>query len=276
MELKDASRTALGTAYQRAAHQLLDAPPLLLDDPLAVKLLGPTAVQRITDSEQSYRTPLRRGLRAHVLLRSRYTEDRLASAVQRGVTQYILLGAGLDTFAFRQPDWAHCLRIVEVDHAGTQAWKKRMLEAAGITVPGNVQFASIDFEHESLCEGLLRQQIPLDQLSFFSWLGVTMYLKEEAIDSVLSSVAAFPAGSEIVLTFAVQGATPSVLGERAANLGEPWMSYFEPDALETKLHLAGFSSVEFLSRQTAEEQYFRPRPPDLPVPRRINIASARV
>jgi methyltransferase (TIGR00027 family) len=275
MSDRNVSRTALGTAYMRAAHQLLDAPPRILEDPLAVRLLGPAAVQRINATVESYQTPVRRALRAHVVLRSRFAEDRIATAIHRGVTQYILLGAGFDTFALRQPVWALPLQILEVDHEGTQTMKRIQLAAAGLTMPGNASFATIDFEHETLCDGLLRYQISLDEPTFFSWLGVTMYLKEVAIDAVLRSVAAFPAGSEIVLTFAPPpGDFPSPFDQRAASLGEPWVSYFTADALEAKLRGAGFSHMEFLSPAEAEARYFRDRPHDLPVPTRTNIVCA--
>jgi len=275
MSNRNASRTALGTAYMRAAHQLLDAPPRILDDPLIVRLLGPAAMQRINTAVEEYQTPERRALRAHVVLRSRFAEDRLAAAIHRGVTQYIILGAGFDTFALRQPAWAQPLRILEVDHPGTQATKRTQLTAAGLALPENTTYATIDFEHEPLLDGLLRYQVLLEKPTFFSWLGVTMYLNEDAIDTVLRSIAAFPAGSEIVLTFAPPpGDSPSPFDRRATQLGEPWVSYFTPDALEAKLRNAGFSNVEFLSPEEAEARYFRHRPHDLPVPTRTNIACA--
>jgi methyltransferase (TIGR00027 family) len=232
----------------RAAHQILDAPPRILEDPLAVRLLGPAAAQRINATVERCQTPAMRALRAHVVLRSRFAEDRLAAAVHRGVTQYIILGAGFDTFALRQPVWALPLRILEVDHEGTQTTKRTQLVAAGLTVPENAAFATIDFEHETLRDGLLRYQVSLDEPTFFSWLGVTIYLKEVAIDAVLKSVAAFPAGSEIVLTFAPPpGGSPSQFDQSAASLGEPWVSYFTADALGAKLRGTGFSNAEFLS-----------------------------
>ena len=275
MSDRNASRTALGTAYMRAAHQLLDAPPRILEDPLAVTLLGPAAAQRINATADSYQTPERCALRAHTVLRSRFAEDRLAAAIRRGVTQYIVLGAGFDTFALRQPVWAQSLRILEIDHAGTQATKRAQLAAAGLALPANAHFVTIDFEHESLGDGLLRYQVALNEPTFFSWLGVTMYLKEDAIDAVLRSVAAFPAGSEIVLTFAsLPGNARSPFDQRAASLGEPWVSYFESGALEAKLRSTGFSDVEFLSPEEAEERYFRQRPQDLPVPTHTNIVGA--
>jgi methyltransferase (TIGR00027 family) len=270
-----ASRTALGTAYLRAAHQLFEAQPRILDDPVALTLLGPAALQRIKDTADHYRTPERLALRTHVVLRSRFAEDRLAAAVLRGVTQYVILGAGFDTFALRQPPWAQALKILEVDHPGTQATKRSHLAAASLVMPENADFANIDFELESLGDGLIRYHVSMDEPTFFSWLGVTMYLKEAAIDAVLHSVTQFPAGSEIVLTFAPPpGDSPPPLAQRAASLGEPWVSYFEPDALEAKLHDVGFSKVEFLSPAEAEARYFRQRPADLPVPRRTNIVCA--
>lgn len=267
------SRTALGTAYLRAAHQLLDAPPRILEDPVAVSLLGPGASQRITDDPESYQTPERRALRTHVVLRSRFAEDRLAAALPRGVTCYVILGAGFDTFALRQPVWARPLRIVEVDHAATQDLKRSYLARAGLGVPENLQFATIDFERESLVDGLHRYGIAPTEPTFFSWLGVTMYLEESAVDGVLRAVAAFPVGSEIVFTFArPRRDSPSPLAQRAAKLGEPWLSYFEPEALAAKLRAAGYSTVEFLSPADAEARYFRHRPRDLPVPEQTNIA----
>jgi len=192
-----ASHTALGTAYLRAAHQLLEAKPLLFDDPVALPLLGPDALQLIQDTADKYRTPEMLALRSHVVLRSRFTEERLAAAVSRGITQYVILGAGFDTFALRQPSWAHILKIIEVDHSGTQTMKRSYIATAGLAMPDNVDFANIDFEHESLLDGLLRYGVSMDEPTFFSWLGVTMYLQKDAIDAVLRSVAMFPAESEI-------------------------------------------------------------------------------
>jgi methyltransferase (TIGR00027 family) len=269
------SRTAIGSAYLRAAHQLFETQPRILDDPSILTLLGPVALQRIKDRADHYRTPEMVALRAHVVLRSRFAEDRLAAAVLRGITQYVILGAGFDTFAFRQPPWAQALNILEVDHPGTQDRKRSLLDAAELKMPQNAVFAGIDFEHIPLNVGLLRHHVMMEEPTFFSWLGVTMYLKEDTIDAVLRSVATFPPGSEIVLTFAPPTDDyPSPLAQHAASLGEPWVSYFEPDALKAKLIDAGFSKVKVLSPAEAYEQYFRQRPGDLPVPRRTNILCA--
>jgi methyltransferase (TIGR00027 family) len=270
-----ASFTALATAYMRAAHQLLEAKPLLFDDPVALPLLGPEALKNIQDTVKHYQTPEIIALRTRIILRSRFTEDRLASAFSRGIRQYIVLGAGFDTFALRQPSWAKELKIVEVDHAGTQSLKRSYIDAARLTIPENVSFADINFEDESLHEGLRRYNVSMDKPAFFSWLGVMMYLKEDAIDAVLHSVAMFPAGSEIVLTFVrPQGESPSIIAQSVTNLGEPWLSHFEPDEIEEKLYSAGFSKVEFLTPAEAGTRYFRSRPRDLPVPEQTNILSA--
>ncbi len=272
---RNASRTAIATAYMRAAHQLLDASPHILEDPIAVTLLGPAATQRIRDTAENYQTPGRRALRAHAVLRSRYAEDRLAASLHNKITQYVILGAGFDTFGLRQPAWAHALQILEIDHKATQERKLSWIAKAGLAIPENVRFAAIDFEHESLCDGLQRCPTSFNEPTFFSWLGVTMYLKEGDIDAVLRCVALFPAGSEIVLTFALPSANGhSSFDQRATLLGEPWMSYFEPAEIEAKLRSAGLSQVEFLSPTEAEERYFRQRPKDLPLPTRTNIVCA--
>jgi methyltransferase (TIGR00027 family) len=281
MNNQEASRTALVTAYLRAAHQLLDAEPKILEDRVAVRLLGEGVGQKICESAERYRNPEADALRSHVVLRSRFAEDRLAAAVQRGVSQYVILGAGFDTFAFRQPDWAKSLKIFEIDHPDTQLVKRSFLTKASLDFPANVRFAQIDFEHESLLEGLCRHHVSLEELTFFSWLGVTVYLKEAAIDAALKSMATYPSGSEVVLTFkqpivkttrkAVEAAQK--LAENVASVGEPFVSFFEPKAMEAKLTSAGFSKVEFLDLETAGTQYFALRPADLPRPKHINIVS---
>jgi hypothetical protein len=131
---------------------LLETQPRILDDPSILTLLGPVALQRIKDRADHYRTPEMAALRAHVVLRSRFAEDRLAAAVLRGITQYVILGAGFDTFVLRQPSWAQALKIFEVDHLGTQAMKRSHLTAAGLAMPKNAAFAearSIFFNQRS-------------------------------------------------------------------------------------------------------------------------------
>src|SRR6188508_3043964 len=140
------SRTSLAVAWLRAAHQIVDARPPILDDSVAARLLDPRAIERIHAHPEALQTPGARALRAHVVVRSRYAEDRLHEAVVRGVRQLVVLGAGLDTFAFRQPPWAAGLRIFEVDWPATQDDKRARLSRGGVTVPDNAVFVPIDFE----------------------------------------------------------------------------------------------------------------------------------
>jgi methyltransferase (TIGR00027 family) len=281
----NASRTAQGVAFLRAVHQVLDSAPLLLDDPISLQLIGPEGERRITEEIARLQTPGVRALRAHLALRSRFTEDRLAAAMSRGVAQFVILGAGFDTFAFRQPAWARSLRVIEVDQPASQTLKRDRLAEAGIAIPPNVTFASVDFEREPLRDGLGRYDVSLAAPTFFSWLGVTMYLTESAIDSVLQTVVDYPTESEIVFTFAQPpadvsdtpiGERPPTLAEAAANVGEPWQSYFDVATLAQKLRSMGFSSVEFLTPEEAKRVYFAGRPDSLPAPRRTSIVSALV
>ena len=259
-----------------AAHQILDAPPRILDDPIIETLLGRKAIDRISNASGEYQTPERLALRAHVVLRSRYCEDRLRAAVERGATQYVILGAGLDTFAYRQPPWAGGLKICEVDHPSTQDVKKGLLKLAGLWLPGNVALVAVDFEGETLREGLMRHGVLFDEPTLFSWLGVTMYLSQAAIDSVLHTIAGFPSGSEVVLTFARSDLPRSPFDRRSAELGEHWISYFTPDSIEARIRAHGFSTVELLEPEQAESTYFRGSASHLPVPRHTSIVSARL
>jgi methyltransferase (TIGR00027 family) len=279
-----ASHTAFGTLYMRAVHQLLDAKPLILDDPPALILLGEELTRKIRDTKRHHRTLEARALRSHIVLRSRVAEDRLAAAVSKGIRQYIILGAGFDTFAFRQLPWAKELKIFEVDNPATQEKKISLLAEAGMVPPPNLCFTGIDFEKESLRDSLARSGIVFTEPAFFSWLGVTMYLREEAIDAVLRTVAQFPAGSEIVFTFSQP---PDSLGRKergyhsllagvVRQAGEPFVSYFTAAAIQAKLHNAGFKTVIFLSAREAEELYFRQRPRDLFITQRSLIAHAIV
>jgi methyltransferase (TIGR00027 family) len=264
----------------RAAHQFIDGEPRILDDPVITRLFGPETEAYIRGQEERYQSRAARGLRSHVVLRSRFAEDSLAAAVARGVRQYVLLGAGLDTFAYRQPEWAEAIDIIEVDHPSSQADKRRLLADAGISIPSNVRYVDIDFEHETLIDGLRRCAIAFDRPTFFSWLGVTMYLTREAIDAVLDTVTSFARGSEIVLTYAQPPEPGDPAGgffaERAAAIGEPWLSYFTPPEVAALLTSHGFSAVRFLTRDDAERQYYAGRGDGLPPPRRISIVSATV
>jgi methyltransferase (TIGR00027 family) len=257
------SRTAQSTANLRAAHQLVDQ-PRIFDDPLALRIIG-------VQAEAAVRANAGRGplvsFRPFVVVRSRYAEDELVRAVQRGVRQYVILGAGLDTFAYRNPYPASRLRVFEVDHPATQAWKRACLQNAGIAVPESLTFAAIDFETQTLAGGLRKAGFTADEPAFFSMLGVVVYLTREAAMGTLKFVASLPSGTEIVLDYAI---SPSALSEgdrnrhddvarRAAERGEPWLTYFEPPALARDLRAIGFTGIEDLGPDEIHDGYFKGR-----------------
>ena len=271
------SRTAAGVAWLRAAHQVVDAEPRILGDPIAPLLLGDAGRRALQTRRAELFTPGALALRARVLLRSRYAEDELADAVGRGLLQFVILGAGLDTFAYRQPAWAGSLRIFEVDQPASQLTKRNRLADAGLVIPANLTFCAIDFETEPLLDGLIRSGVAPNDPTFFSWLGVSMYLTRDAVGAVFRAVGSFPPSTELVFTFAQPQHSDGAgsVADRAAELGEPWLSYFEPAELEQELHDAGFSAVRFVTAVDAA-RYFAGRTDLLAAPRRVSIATATV
>ncbi|MGA2425110.1 MAG: class I SAM-dependent methyltransferase [Terriglobales bacterium] len=281
---RNSSRTAVGAAALRAVHQLLDGEPKILDDPISARLLDADMLQRIQSDPARVQEPPTRGLRSHVVLRSRYAEERMAQAVQRGVRQCVILGAGFDTFAYRQPAWARDLRIYEVDHRATQEDKRQRLQSASIPIPANLEFVAIDFESVSLREGLQTSTLNFSEPAFFPCLGVMVYLTRKAAAAVFELVADFPANSEIAFTFSSldsslaesYAANHAALADRVSALGEPFQTYFEPQTLRRDLRALGFSEISFLSSEAAERAYFQNRGDGLRAPRRRVIGAAIV
>lgn len=277
MAERKASDTALGVAVLRAVHQLMGDEPKILDDPVIVRMLDEATRVRIQNHPQDYQTPARLALLSNVLIRSRFAEDHLAEAVTRGVRQFVIVGAGMDTFAYRQPDWADKLQIFELDHPASQGAKRGKLEAAKIPIPTNLEYIEVDFENDSLPAMLARSHFSFNEPAFFSCLGVLMYLTEEAVDTILQFVASMPRAGEIVFSFANEGdGKPSVIERNAAAVGEPWLTKFQPKELEQKLHKLGFSDIQFLTPQMIAERYIHERRDGLPVPKRASIVSAKV
>jgi len=276
------SNTAFRAATLRAVHQLIDEEPKILNDPIVLRLLDASTLDQIHLNPNRFRTPSMKATRSHIVMRSRYTEDRLAEAVDNGVQQYLMLGAGLDTFSYRQPHWARVLRIFEVDRSASQRSKRERLALAGIEVPSNVELIACDFETTSLRDCLPRSSFDFRKPAFLSWLGVTMYLSTDAIDAVFRFVNSLPRSSEIVFTFASPASTakencrePSIAAFAAAH-GEPWRTRFEPNDLDHRLHGLGFSTVSFLSASEADTRYFRGRHDGLHAPRKVGIVTATV
>jgi methyltransferase (TIGR00027 family) len=260
------SHTAYRVAVSRAAHQLLDE-PRLLEDPIALAIVGAAAVAAIRTAPLRYRVRPARYLRAFLVARSRVAEEALAHAVRGGVRQYVVLGAGLDTFAYRNPYPAEGLTVFEVDHPATQAWKRGQLEAAGIAVPPSLRFVSVDFETQQLGERLTAAGLRTDERAFFSWLGVSMYLTRAAIGATLGYVAGLPRGSGIVFDYATPPAGLSpvrrllvhALLKRVAAAGEPWKTFFEPRALAAELRALGLTELEDLGSGELNARFFGDR-----------------
>lgn len=258
------SLTALQVAVLRAAHQLLDD-PLVLDDPLALPILGAEREAAVRQDPFQYNEPIPRSLRASLAVRSRLAEDELARAVQRGVVQYVVLGAGLDTFAYRNPHPG--LIVYEVDHPATQAWKRTMLRNASIAVPDNMRFVPVDFACSTMTDGLRDAGFHADRPAFFSWLGVTMYLDSDAVLSTLREVAALPPGSGIVFDYRLLPSLLNpletmVLGQMAARVaerGEPWKSAFDPAQLADTLRGIGFTTLDDLGAEDLNRRYMAKR-----------------
>jgi methyltransferase (TIGR00027 family) len=273
MEKKGRSVTAEAVAIQQALHQTLDMAPKIFDDPISPLLIDPASdsykaiIAYLDSASRSVKSPFR----AVFIMRSRYTEDCLAESLVRGVRQYVLLGAGLDTFAYRQPAWASALQIFEVDHPASQEWKRERLEFARVKIPSNLTFAPIDFETTSLREGLVAAGFDVRVTSVLSLLGVTQYLTAEAIESIFGFARSLPQGSEIVFEVIVpndlmpagEAAVFSVAAAMSAERGEPWLTRLRPAELLSRLTALGFSQVAHLSPQAANDRYFNRRRDDL-------------
>jgi methyltransferase (TIGR00027 family) len=241
------SRTALGAAYHRATHQVVENAEIFAD-PLALRILGETPESlRQRDRDR----PADRRMRFFVATRTRFAEDALAAEVERGVTQLVVLGAGLDTYAYRGAMRGR-LRIFEVDHPATQAWKRERLAEAGIAEPPGLIFSPIDFETETLPEGLAKVGFDAGQPSFFMWLGVVPYLSKAATWATLEFIGGLPAGAHVVFDYgdppeslsAEARAYHDLRAARVKELGEPWINYFDPLQLHAELRRLGFEEIE--------------------------------
>jgi methyltransferase (TIGR00027 family) len=276
------SVTAQRVALSRAAHQAFDT-PRVLEDSLALAVIGSHAAAEILARPRRFQLSFARHLRAFVVARSRLAEDALAQALTRGVRQYVVLGAGLDTFAYRNPYPASLLRVFEVDHPATQAWKRGRLAAAAIPVPPTLSFVPIDFETQTLPSALAAGGFSAAVPSFFSWLGVTMYLTPETVLSTMKYVASLPAGSGIVFDYVVPPATLTplrrylyrALMRRVASVGEPWKGFFEPAALLAELQALGFAETEDLGSEAINARFFHGRSDQLEVAGPARLVNAR-
>src|SRR5580698_9000962 len=244
MQSGQPSRTAWAAAAHRAAHQILEQ-GRIFSDPLALGILGPDAESVAREAEAR---PSSLAMRLFIAARTRFAEDSLAAAIQQGVRQLVILGAGLDTYAYRSP-FGDRLRVFEVDHPATQAWKRERLADAAIPIPPSLTFAPVDFERQTLTEGLAAAGFNPAQQTFVTWLGVVPYLTEDAMWSTLAFIASLPSGADVVFDYSDPPHTLSAevrayhdrRAARVEAIGESWVSYFEADMLKEKLISLGFT-----------------------------------
>jgi len=261
-----ASKTALRVALRRAAHQVHDARPLVFEDPLAVKILGPEYALELARTPDAERRPFSAALRAFMVARARLAEDALAAGYREGgVRQYLVLGAGLDTFAYRNP-FAE-LRVFEVDHPATQAWKREMLVGAGIVVPSTVTHVAVDFERQSLRDELAGAGIDFAAPTMTAWLGVVPYRTREAVRATVGLLGSFARGSEVVFDYSLPR---EALGEREQMMldsmadrvrlaGEPFKLFLMPEELAAELAAVGLRVVEDLDGPAMSRRLFEGR-----------------
>ena len=262
MKPNTASRTALRVALRRAAHQLLDE-PLVFTDPLALLIIGADERAALAADPRAYDARRwDRSLRAFIAARSRLVEDELADAVAAGVRQYVVLGAGLDTFAYRNPHPA--LRVFEVDYPATQVWKRERLQEANIALPSSVVFVAVNFETETLSDRLRGAGFDAAAPAFLSWLGVVPYLGAQAVAETLRWIGGLPRSTTVVFDYTippaqlglVERAAFNEVAARLAAAGEPWQTFFEPSRLESDLAAAGFSLVTDVGPDAINQRYY--------------------
>ncbi|HEX7937547.1 MAG TPA: class I SAM-dependent methyltransferase [Gemmatimonadaceae bacterium] len=262
---KGPSRTAASVAFRRAAHQILAKPPVFVDL-LARVVLSPEAQSRLDADPWRATNGLYGGLGAWVAVRSRIAEDWVATAVTRGVKQYVVLGAGLDTFAYRNP--FSSLNVFEVDHPSTQTWKLERLRAAGLLDTPRTTHVPVDFETQSVAVELRNRGFDPGIPTAISWLGVVPYQEVETVWATLEWACGVAAGGgHIVFDYANKLRFWNVrrlwaqflLSRRVARAGEPFRNRIHPDVLRQRLIGMGFVMVDDMDHHAINQRYFTGR-----------------
>jgi methyltransferase (TIGR00027 family) len=276
------SRTAARVALLRAAHQLMDR-PTVFSDPLARLVLSAEAQASLdAGPPRGSAGPVSSRLRAFLAVRSRVAEDAVADAVAAGVRQYVVLGAGLDTFSCRNPFAG--LHVFEVDHPGTQAWKLKRLQAAGLTPAPGTEYVPVDFERQTVAHELAEHGFDPAAPTAISWLGVVPYLEEKTVWATLSWAAGvvgttghvvFDYGSKPGWWQIGQRVVLRRLAARVAAAGEPFRTWLRPDDLRRRLTSTGFASVTDLDARELNRRYFAGREDGLRVGGSGHVVIAR-
>lgn len=260
------SRTALRVALRRASHQLFDAEPLVFRDPLAVRILPAAQWEELSRTPNKTKRPFSASLRAWMVTRARFAEDTLAKRHAEGfAAQYLVLGAGLDTFAYRNP--YKDVQVFEVDHPATQAWKQECIASAKIAVPSTMHYVPVDFERDSLAEQLSNAGFDWQRPTVIAWLGVVPYLTPEAFRTTLSTLAQCASGSEIVFDYAwprhmlgeEEQKQRDSMSRRVAQVGEPFQLFFSNEELAEELAGCGWKLCEALGGHDLNALYLSGR-----------------
>jgi len=257
------SRTAVLTAAARAIHRE-EPQPWVIDDYLALDLAGQEGLALLDRLRAEVPRPYLLAFSRWVCVRARFPEDLLEQAVADGVAQYVILGAGLDSFAYRRGDLLDRLRVFEVDHPATQEWKRQRLAELGMQSPPGLVFAPVDFERQTLREGLEQAGFDFAELAVFSWVGVTMYLTLDAIHATLATIARCRPGSRVVLTYnqppdvltSGDAQITAVMAGLAAKMGEPFISRFRTAEITQLLYQHGFGEIADFGPDEARAAYF--------------------
>jgi len=258
------SSTAVLTAVARALHRE-EPRPWVIDDYLALGLAGREGRALLGRLRAEVPGPYLLAFSRWMCARARFAEEIVEQAAAGGVGQYVILGAGLDSFAYRRNDLLGRLRVFEVDHPATQSWKRRRLAGLGVELPARLVFAPVDFERQTLREGLELAGFDSGQLAVFSWVGVTMYLTLDAIHAALAAMARCRPGTRVVLSYnqppaVLTGSTAQIAAAfagLAAEMGEPFISRFLPSEMTRLLHEHGFGQITDFGPDEARATYFR-------------------
>lgn len=251
---------------RRAAHQVHDAQPLVFDDPFALRILPPDAHGEVERTPAASRQPYSAAMRAYMVCRARFAEDVLAEGVrERGVSQALVLGAGLDTFALRNPYSG--LRVFEVDHPATQSWKRQLLTAAQISLPDTLTFVPVDFESQSLRQQLVHAGFDFNVPTATAWLGVVPYLTPDAFAATARVLGRLHAGSSVIFDYSqprevlpfVEQLMLDSLSARVAKAGEPFQLFFTPAELSEELGRYELNVIEDLDSAELNARYLAKR-----------------
>jgi methyltransferase (TIGR00027 family) len=263
-QIEEPDSTAVRTALWRAMHVQVDPPPHVIDDQVGLRLVAPDDGWRSRPDMDPVFTS---GFRGAMVARARFIEDLIAEQADRGVGQYVVLGAGLDSFAQRRPELASRLRIFEVDRPGPQAWKRQRLIELGFGVPEWLRLVPVDFEADSWWEELATAGFEADEPAVVASTGVSMYLTREANAATLGQIASFVPGSTLAMTFLVPmelldeedrpGLQMAMNGARAS--GTPFVSFFEPPEMLALARDAGFRDAWHVPVSDLAERYFAGR-----------------